>query len=188
MNVEGEGEGKTEYEEVELTKCLDGLLGTEALEYACPACAKNVADEVRVVPRSVGRTAKKFQLVNWVPAKLDIPIILPPDNVLEFTEAHLGTGLKDGEEPLPEDTGNASAGGGCRSSMRLRWSSCRLMGFPLVWCQKALMATGNADAEAAMGWLFEHMEDADIDCPIVVKAGSGGAGGGAEPSARWWGC
>ncbi|KAF5319769.1 hypothetical protein D9611_012862 [Ephemerocybe angulata] len=37
--------------------------------------------------------AKKFQLVNWVSAKVD-PIILPPDNLLEFTEKHLGTGLK----------------------------------------------------------------------------------------------
>lgn len=34
------------------------------------------------------------------------------------------------------------------------------MGFPAIRCQKALLATGNtADAEVAMGWLFEHMED-----------------------------
>ena len=34
------------------------------------------------------------------------------------------------------------------------------MGFPTVRCQKALLATGNSDAETAMQWLFEHMEDA----------------------------
>lgn len=33
------------------------------------------------------------------------------------------------------------------------------MGFPTVRCQKALLATGNQDAEAAMEWLFAHMED-----------------------------
>lgn len=33
------------------------------------------------------------------------------------------------------------------------------MGFPTVRCQKALLATGNSDAEAAMNWLFQHMED-----------------------------
>lgn len=33
------------------------------------------------------------------------------------------------------------------------------MGFPLVRCQKALLATGNSDPEAAMEWLFAHMED-----------------------------
>lgn len=34
------------------------------------------------------------------------------------------------------------------------------MGFPDIRCHKALLATGNTDnAEAAMDWLFAHMED-----------------------------
>ena len=33
------------------------------------------------------------------------------------------------------------------------------MGFPQIRCQKALLATGNSDPEAAMEWLFAHMED-----------------------------
>jgi len=33
------------------------------------------------------------------------------------------------------------------------------MGFPTIRCQKALLATGNDDPEAAMEWLFGHMED-----------------------------
>lgn len=33
------------------------------------------------------------------------------------------------------------------------------MGFPAVRCQKALLATGNDNAEAAMEWLFAHMDD-----------------------------
>lgn len=42
---------------------------------------------------------------------------------------------------------------------------------PEVRCQRALLATGNTgDAEAAMNWLFSHMEDADIDDPIDLKA------------------
>ncbi|KAF5329065.1 hypothetical protein D9611_013843 [Ephemerocybe angulata] len=45
----------------------------------------------------------------------------------------------------------------------------------------ALLATGNSDAEAAMGWLFQHIEDADIDNPIVTKA-SGGWGREADRS------
>jgi ubiquitin carboxyl-terminal hydrolase 5/13 len=79
------------------------------------------------------------------------------------------------------------------------------MGFPLVRCQKALLATGNSDPEAAMEWLFAHMEDPgtffythysvqpdlshanhtwvysyiDIDAPIVQTAKGGG---GPEPS------
>lgn len=57
------------------------------------------------------------------------------------------------------------------------------MGFPTVRCQKALLATGNADAEAAMEWLFAHMDDADIDAPIAVGCGGAGAGAG-EPAAE----
>jgi hypothetical protein len=34
------------------------------------------------------------------------------------------------------------------------------MGFPIMRCKKALLATGNGnDAEAAMEWLFAHMDD-----------------------------
>lgn len=39
------------------------------------------------------------------------------------------------------------------------------MGFPTIRCQKALLATGNSDAEAAMNWLFAHMEDAGTPRP-----------------------
>lgn len=55
------------------------------------------------------------------------------------------------------------------------------MGFPIVRCQKALLATGNSNADAAMEWLFAHMDDPDIDDPIPAATGSSGAGG-AEPS------
>jgi ubiquitin carboxyl-terminal hydrolase 5/13 len=33
------------------------------------------------------------------------------------------------------------------------------MGFPENRAKKALIKTGNSDAETAMNWLFEHMED-----------------------------
>ena len=35
-------DGKSIYQEVQLSDCLDSLLGMEALEYACPSCSKNV--------------------------------------------------------------------------------------------------------------------------------------------------
>ena len=35
-------DGKTIYEDVLLTQCLESLLGSEALEYACPSCKKSV--------------------------------------------------------------------------------------------------------------------------------------------------
>ena len=53
------------------------------------------------------------------------------------------------------------------------------MGFPEVRCQRALLATGNGDAEAAMNWLFGHMDDADIDDPLPAR----GAGVAAAATA-----
>jgi hypothetical protein len=42
------------------------------------------------------------------------------------------------------------------------------MGFPVIRCQKALLATGNSDSEAAMEWLFGHMEDPGT-CPFLLS-------------------
>ena len=73
------------------------------------------------------------------------------------------------------------------------------MGFPTIRCQKALLATGNSDPEAAMEWLFGHMEDpgkldisdlifpyddddsnlfdVDIDSPIQLSSPAAGNAG-----------
>ena len=39
------------------------------------------------------------------------------------------------------------------------------MGFSAVRAEKALRVTGNDNVEVAMQWLFEHMDDPDIDVP-----------------------
>jgi len=54
------------------------------------------------LPETLIVHAKKFQLVNWVPTKLDIPVILPMGDVLEFTDKHVGKGLQPGEQELGE--------------------------------------------------------------------------------------
>ena len=66
--------------------------------------------------------AKKFELVNWVPTKLgtcsaftlrdlfsfytfkDIPVIVPENDLVVFSEEHIGRGLQEGEVELPNDT------------------------------------------------------------------------------------
>ena len=46
--------------------------------------------------------AKKFQLVNWVPTKHDIPINLPLLDILSL-DRYIGRGLRDTEVELPGD-------------------------------------------------------------------------------------
>lgn len=122
--------------------------------------------------------AKKFQLVNWVPTKLDIPIILPSFDQLVL-DPYLGQGLQSTETELPSDSNSKSAG--LPEFNEAAMVQLEGMGFPTVRCQKALLATGNSDPNVAMEWLFEHMEDPDIDDPIQLTA-AGNTSSGSEPS------
>ena len=47
------------------------------------------------------------------------------------------------------------------------------MGFSAVRAEKALRMTGNENAEIAMQWLFEHMDDPDIDVPLAPASQQG---------------
>ncbi|KAF8067078.1 hypothetical protein FPV67DRAFT_1497798 [Lyophyllum atratum] len=180
-----DADGKVLFEEVRLWECLEALLGTEALEYACPSCAKAVhalrQTKFASFPEVLVVHAKNFQLVNWVPSKLDIPVVLPPDDVLEFGEPHLGRGLQASETELPHEAPAAAALPEFNAAALAQLEG---MGFPMIRCHKALLATGNSDAEAAMEWLFAHMEDPDIDAPIQVAATGAGASTAPEPSAE----
>ncbi|KAH9920505.1 ubiquitin carboxyl-terminal hydrolase 14 [Epithele typhae] len=175
-------EGKVLYEEVALKECLEIVMGAEALEYQCPACQKKVIATKRTrfstFPHILVVHAKKFQLVNWVPAKLDIPVNLPEDDLL-MLDQYLGGGLRPGETELPNDE---AASPGLPEFNPAAMAQLEAMGFPTIRCQKALLATGNADPEAAMEWLFAHMEDPDIDAPIQPSGGGGSSN--SEPSAE----
>jgi len=86
-------------------------------------------------------------------------------------DRYAGTGRQTGEEELDVDAApgelelNKDKGDRLMAASStpefnaVALSQLESMGFPTVRCQKALLATGNSDAEIAMSWLFEHMED-----------------------------
>ena len=83
----------------------------------------------------------------------DVPITITSSTV--SLDAYLGSGKLSEEEELPEEASKAP---------ELQYNAAAMaqlegMGFPTMRCQKALLATGNADPETAMNWLFQHMED-----------------------------
>lgn len=132
----------------------------------------------KTFPKVLVVNARRFELVNWVPTKLDIPVVV--DDTPFPLDEYISKGLQADEETLPEDdepvapafTPNADA-----------MSQLTGMGFPAPRCEKALYHTGNSNAEEAMNWLFAHMDDADIDEPLFLPK-AGAATGGAEPSAE----
>ncbi|KZO89749.1 ubiquitinyl hydrolase [Calocera viscosa TUFC12733] len=175
-------EGKIIYEPVTLEECLDTLTGEEEVDYRCPRCKTNVKAVTKTTfasfPDVLVINPKKFQLVNWVPQKLEVPLVVPIDNTLVM-DKYLGKGQQDGEDILPED--EAEGGSSLPEFNAAAMIQLEGMGFPTVRCQKALLATGNSDADAAMQWLFEHMEDPDIDDPIDVASGVPSDGAEASP-------
>lgn len=86
----------------------------------------------------------------------DIPIILPERDLV--LDGYLAKGLQPGEEELP-NVSSSSSGPPPQQFDAEVITQLEGMGFPLIRCQKALIATGNSGAEVAMEWLFNHMED-----------------------------
>lgn len=96
---------KVIYEPVSLLECLDIFTSPEALDYHCPSCQKNVIATKQVLftsfPEVLAVQARRFQLVNWVPQKVDVPIEIPLES---FTlDKYLGVGKRDDEVELPQE-------------------------------------------------------------------------------------
>lgn len=182
-------DGKAEFEPVDLKECLDIFTAPETLDYRCPSCDKNVQAVKQTLftsfPDVLAIQVRRFQLINWVPQKVDVPIIMPVDGSLSL-DAYMGNGKQEGEIDLPEEA--SPQGSNVPTFDAGAMSQLIAMGFPEVRCQRALLETGNTgDAESALNWLFSHMEDSDIDDPIDFSkyqsgtGSSGGAGGTSAP-------
>ncbi|CAI6335212.1 unnamed protein product [Periconia digitata] len=174
---QGKEKAKEEFEPVTLKECLDIFTAEELVELTCGACGNKDGflkrSMFKTFPAVLAVNARRFEVVNWVPTKQDVPVIVG-DEAFSF-DAYKSKGLQDDEELLPEDGDTGSAAN--------KWvpnegalSMLEAMGFPRVRCEKALHATGNADPEAASNWLFSHMDDPDIDTPVDFNASSGAGG------------
>ncbi|KAM0792178.1 hypothetical protein ACM66B_004875 [Microbotryomycetes sp. NB124-2] len=166
-------EQQKRYKEVELRTCLDNLTAPTEIEYKCPACEKIVTasktTKFASFPDVLLVNAARFQIDNWVPRKVDVPLIVDKDGLV--LDEYLGRGKQDDEVELPEDQESVAQEPQFDAEAMNQLLG---MGFPEMRCKKALLATGNGGAEVAMNWLFEHMEDADIDAPIETAASSAG--------------
>ena len=168
--VSADGTTVSSFEPVTLQECLDIFTAEEVVELNCPSCGSKDGFRKRslfkTLPRELVINARRFELVNWVPTKLDIPVEVG-DGPLDFS-SHLSRGPQDDEEILPDVEPEQSQFKPNEEASALLTG----MGFPGRRVEKALHATGNADVESAMNWLFAHMEDPDIDEPLVLNQAS----------------
>ncbi|KAG0363135.1 hypothetical protein BGZ54_008300 [Gamsiella multidivaricata] len=157
-----------EYESVTFERCLDTYAAEEILPYNCPSCQKNVTatktNRFATFPEVLVINMRRFEYQNWVPRKLAVPVIVSEGPIdLEKYRAH---GQQPNEESLPEDVVAADSG---PTFDQAALEQLQMMGFSVIRCQKALLATNNQGAEVAMDWLIQHMEDPDIDEPIATN-------------------
>ncbi|KAF5093826.1 hypothetical protein D0Z03_002277 [Geotrichum reessii] len=177
---------ETTYETVELKECLDNFTASENVEYKCKSCGESTGAIKKVgfhtFPDVLVINARRFQIINWVPTKLDIPVNVS-DEIFSL-DKYLSI-RPDIEEVVSDDEDEAE-GSNQFVPNESALAGLEAMGFPRSRCEKALYHTGNSpDAEVAMNWLFAHMEDPDIDEPLVIPAGNNaGKSGSLGPSAE----
>ncbi|KDE06521.1 hypothetical protein MVLG_03171 [Microbotryum lychnidis-dioicae p1A1 Lamole] len=154
------------YEPAEFTKCLQELVSPTDVEYTCPTCDRKVLATKEThfssFPDVLLLTAARFHFDHWVPRKVSVPISVPFEPIL--FDSFQGSGLQSHETELPdqlEDTVSSEPMYNPEAMGQLA-----VMGFPENRCKRALLATGNADANVAMEWLFSHMDDPNVDLPI----------------------
>lgn len=169
-----------EFEPVSFKECLDIFTGEERVELTCPGCGSKDGFIKRTLfktfPEILAVNARRFELVNWVPKKLDVPVLVGDESF--DLSPYITQGPQDAEELLQDDATSDKAAAFVPDETAL--VQLEGMGFPRVRCEKALHATGNNAAEPAMNWLFEHMEDADIDIPMNLSGGVTTTGGNAS--------
>jgi ubiquitin carboxyl-terminal hydrolase 5/13 len=186
-----------EYKPVTIKECLDTFTAEEVVELTCVACGSKDGflkrSLFKTFPDVLVVNARRFAIINWVPTKVDVPVVVGDEPFI--LDNYKSAGLLPSEESLPEDTMPPKISSFVANQDAM--DNLLQMGFPNNRCEKALYATGNSDANVAMEWLFTHMEDPDIDAPLAVDAGTKlsasadpekiadlGAMGFGEPQAR----
>jgi ubiquitin carboxyl-terminal hydrolase 5/13 len=159
-----------EYRPVTLKECLDDFTSEEIVELTCAACgSKNGFSKrslFKTFPEVLAVNARRFVLVNWVPTKVDVPVVV--DDEPFVLDDYKSFGLQPSEELLPGESVSTNKPSFTADPTALQ--TLMQMGFPQNRCEKALLATGNSDANAAMDWLFGHLEDPDIDAPLNLDS------------------
>ncbi|KAJ3148786.1 hypothetical protein HDU86_007341 [Geranomyces michiganensis] len=170
---------KATYNPVTFEECLSTVFNDEIREYKCPHDNSTVSatstTRICSFPDTLICTMSRFVLgAGWVMEKLNVPITAPLELDLEKVRGH---GQQEGEVALPEDSDSGTSAPNIDQGALNQLLG---MGFPEVRCTKALLATGNNGAEVAMSWLFEHMEDPDIDVPIQSTSSAASSSGASE--------
>lgn len=166
--IEDNGEGSSAFETIQLKECFDLYAAKDSVDYKCKTCGSigsSTQTLFKSFPDVLVLNARRFQIVNWVPTKLDIPVEVS-DKVFSLDGYQSAGPNPDHEDVATKEEEEEDEQEPAFTPDPTGLSTLEAMGFPTVRCEKALYNTGNSDVEAAANWLFSHMEDPDIDVPM----------------------
>lgn len=171
--------------------CIEKTLAPELIEDFLSSATgkKGLAQKTvrfKTFPRYLLVQMRRFYVdEDWTPKKMDVVVNVPEHfSLTKFRSS----GLLDGEELLPDsDSADAVAGSSAAAPDVVTPDETLVaqlvsMGFSENGCKRAAIATGNANAEIAMEWIFSHMEDPDFNDPPASPTSADDAGGGASPA------
>ncbi|GMF30653.1 unnamed protein product [Phytophthora fragariaefolia] len=160
--------------------CVEKTMAPEVFDdFLSPATGKKgQAQKIvqfRSFPRYLLVQMRRFYVAeDWTPKKLEVEVKVPEKISLSRFKSK---GLVDGEEELPDISVAPSAARessvttASETADEVLVAQLVSMGFSENGCKRAAIATGNSNAEAAMEWIFSHMEDPDFNDP-PAPAGS----------------
>ncbi|KAL3228947.1 Ubiquitin carboxyl-terminal hydrolase 14 [Nakaseomyces bracarensis] len=155
-----------------LEERLTAYFSGEIIEFKCPNCNEMVMASkkpaLQTYPDTLVINPIRIRIENWAPVKtsnlLEIPGLKDPEETLDLGFAK-GLGFQEGYEQLLKDNDDSDD---VFKANETFISQLEEMGFSRNASIRALFNTGNSNPELAMNWLFEHIEDEDVNSEFVA--------------------
>ncbi|SCU83958.1 LAMI_0C05534g1_1 [Lachancea mirantina] len=160
-------------EPLQFEQLIEKHFESEIVEFRCPKCSELTTVEkcsrFETFPDTLIINPSRIKLENWIPIKTNQELIIPgleleDGNYLEMSNYKASKKGRDREFLLPEDKDTGFRPKEDYVNQLLE------MGFTKNAATRALFSTGNDSTEAAMNWLFQHIEDSDVNEPFIVPA------------------
>ena len=175
---------------VELGACLEATFSESLVEdFNCPKCQEKtvVKDRKRFItyPTCLAFALKRIVYTDWVPAKLEIELVLGKDDIVDLTPyVGVNAELQEGEEGFPQaeepDEIEPELDQGMVNTLIQN-------GVPEIAAKHAVYNAGGSADEAIM-WFYGNIENPAIQVPLLVpntkKGQAAGGDSGFVPNAE----
>jgi ubiquitin carboxyl-terminal hydrolase 5/13 len=155
---------------VPMKACLEAVADPEEVDHFYSSAIKRKTQAIKTAklatfPEYLIVQVRRFILDGWVPKKLDVFIENPEE--IDISSLR-GNGIQANETELPNEESDSSASSATQEIVINESIVSQLldMGIPLNRARRGVWKTNNSNVDAAISWVFEHSEDADIDQPI----------------------